>query len=136
MKNLVKWHLRFLPLTKENQSHFLANNDFRQVICKHTSEIASQEMEALVAQKQLRLPLSKVNVEALGRFDAKPIAQCQRRCAPLITSLLRSCTGMENAGDNTEFESDNEEEEMELGDALPQEPPEKSGQLPAAEIVY
>ncbi len=63
-----------LLANEENRSHFLEDNCFCQVICKYTSAIASQEMEALVAHKALRLPISKVNVEILEKFDAVFIA--------------------------------------------------------------
>ena len=47
-----------LLANEENRSHFLEDNCFCQVICKYTSAIANQEMEALVAHKVLRLPIS------------------------------------------------------------------------------
>ncbi len=42
-----------LLANEENQSHFLENNHFCQVIYKYTSVIASQEIEMLVAHKAL-----------------------------------------------------------------------------------
>lgn len=48
---------------KENQSYFLENNYFCQVICKYTSAIASQKMEVLVVYKAFQLFISKVNIK-------------------------------------------------------------------------
>ncbi|MCJ1346581.1 hypothetical protein MMC31_004799 [Peltigera leucophlebia] len=82
-------------------------------------------MEALVAHKALRLLISKVNAERLGKFDALAIAQCQRHCAPLLTTVLRTCTGIERVDDKQALDSNDEEEDgIKLGDALPQEIPE------------
>ncbi len=81
-------------------------------------------MEALVAHKALWLPISKVNVETLEKFDAISIAWYQRHCAPLLISILRTCTGMKSVDDDQELYSDNEEDRLELGDAPPQEIPE------------
>ncbi len=81
-------------------------------------------MEVLVAHKALRLLISKVNVKILGKFDAVSIAQCQRHCAPLLTSILRTCTGIESVDDDQELHSDDEEDGLELGDAPLQEIPE------------
>ncbi len=110
--------LAFLT-NKENRSHFLEDNRFCQVICKYTSAITNQEMKALVAHKALRLLISKVNVETLGKFDAVSIARYQRHCAQLLTSILRTCTRMKSVDDNQEFHSDDERDRLELGDALP-----------------
>ncbi len=63
-----------LLANEENRSHFLEDNRFCQVIYKYTSAITSQEMEVLVAYKTIRLPIFKVNIEILGKFDAIYIA--------------------------------------------------------------
>ena len=102
----------------------MEDNCFCQVICKYTSAIVSQEMEVLVAHKAPRLLIAKVNVETLGKFDVVSIARCQRHCAPLLTSILRTSMGMESVDDNQELYSDDEEDELELEDAPTQEIPE------------
>ncbi len=102
----------------------MEDNRFCQVICKYTSAIVSQEMEALVAHKALRLPISQFNVETLGKFDAISIAQCQRHCASLLTSILRTCSEMKSVNDDQKLHSDDEKDGLELGDAPLQEIPE------------
>lgn len=61
---------------KKKQSHFLEDNYFCQVSCKYTSVIASQEMEALVANKALWLLISKINIKTLRNFYRLTITQC------------------------------------------------------------
>lgn len=58
-----------LLANKENQSYFLEDNHYCQVICKYTSTITSYVIEALVPYKVLWLLISKVNVEILRKFD-------------------------------------------------------------------
>ncbi len=102
----------------------MEDNHFCQFICKYTLAIASQEIEALVTHKILRLPISQVNVETLGKFDAVSIARCQRYCAPLLTSILRTFLGMESVDDNQKLHSNDEEDGLKLGNAPLQEIPE------------
>lgn len=113
-----------LLVNKENQNHFLEDNCFCQAICKYTLAITSQEMKALVAHKALQLPILKVNVEMLGKFDASSIVRYQRHCAPLITSVLRTCMGMKSVENDQEFQSNDEEDGLKLGGMPPQEIPE------------
>lgn len=82
-------------------------------------------MEALVAYKALRLPISKVNVETLGKFDVLAIARYQRYCTLILTIVFRTCTSIESVDDDQALDFNDEgEDKVELGDALPQEIPE------------
>ena len=102
----------------------MENNRFCQVICKYTSAIANQEIKALVAHKALWLFISKSNVEILGKFDIVSIAQCQRYCALLLISILRTYIGIESMDDDQELYSEDEKDGLKLEDLLPQEIPE------------
>ncbi len=102
----------------------MEDSRFCQVICKYISAIASQEIEVLVAYKALRLLISKVNIETLKKFNTVSIARCQCHCAPLLTSILRTCMRMENVDDNQELHSDDKEDRLELGNTPSQEIPE------------
>ncbi len=57
----------------------------------------------------------------MEKFDAVSITQCQRHYAPLLTSILRTCTRIESVDDDQELHSNDEEDGLKLGDALPQE---------------
>lgn len=71
LKNKKSCQIAYAFFTnKENRSHFLEDNCFCQIICKYTSIITSQKMKALVAYKLIYLPISKINVKLLGKFDA------------------------------------------------------------------
>lgn len=89
-----------LLANEKNQSHFLENNCFCQVICKYTSVITSREIKALVAYKALWLFIFKVNVKTLEKFDVLAIAQYQCYCAPILITVLRTCTGIEIVDNN------------------------------------
>ena len=113
-----------LLANKENWSYFLENNCFCQAICKYVLAITSREMEALVTYKALPLPISKVNVEILGKFDTLSIAQYQRHYVLLITPVLCICTGMESVKNDQEFQSNDKKDRLELGDIPSQKIPE------------
>ena len=98
---------------KNSQTDLANDRGFRQQIYKYTSQIVSEEMDALVKDKVLRLPVSKVNPETLDKFDVKVVAERQKQVAPLITSLLRVAVGLDSKDDSV---FDNEEATVELGD--------------------
>lgn len=106
---------------EDSQATLLEDNQLCRLIFDYTSRIANPKMAALVANPELRLPISKVNTEALGKFDARPVAGQQRRSAPLITSLLRVCTGLKSVDSDSAFDSDDSDEGLKLGDKAPAE---------------
>lgn len=60
-----------------------------------TAHIVKREVDELVKNKSLRLPISKINPTALERFDPNAISRQQRISAPFLTSLLDVCVGIE-----------------------------------------
>ncbi len=60
----------------------------------------------------------------MEKFDAVFITQYQRHYAPLLTSILRTCTRIESVDDDQELYSNDEEDGLKLGDTLLQEVPE------------
>ena len=105
---------------KNSQTDLTNDREFRQQLYKYTSWIASEEMDTLVKDKALRLPIAKVNTETLDQFDIKIIAERQKQVAPLTTSLLRVAVGLDSVN-NSIFDSDDEEATVELGDQPSQE---------------
>ena len=84
-----------------------------------TSRVIDQEMKALVLHPALRLPQSKVNPKTLEQFDLKIIAEEQQKCAPVLTSMLYICAGLNSqvASENTDIdEAGDLVFERELGD--------------------
>lgn len=79
-------------------------------------------METLVVYKALPLPIFKVNIETLRKFDTLVITWCQRHCILILITILQICTSIESIDDNQVFDSNDEEEDrVELGNTLPQE---------------
>lgn len=126
--------LKALMKREEVLDSFLADQEICCNISSYASKIATKEMAKLVAHKALRLPVTSVNPESLDAFDPETIARLQRTCAPMITSILRTCAG-ENGFDDAEHDSDDTDdtddssddtedaglpnEELELGDPRP-----------------
>lgn len=63
-------------------------------------------------------------MKTLGKFDTVSIARCQHHYAPLLISILRTCTGMESVDNNQKLHSNDEKDRLKLGDAPPQKIPE------------
>lgn len=64
-----------LLVNEKYRNHFLKDNCFSLTICKYISTIVTQKMEALVTHKVLKLPISKINMETLKKFDTLSIVQ-------------------------------------------------------------
>ena len=105
---------------KNSQTDLANDQEFHQQLYKYISWIASKEMNTLVKDKALGLPVAKANTKTLDQFNIKVIAECQKQVAPLTTSLLRVAVGLDSVDDSM-FDSDNEEATMELGDQLPED---------------
>lgn len=90
---------------EERKGNLVPDNNFRQLLRRYSSTAADEEMNALVADPALRLPVNAVNPDALDHFDAKAIAQRQNHVAPFVSSVLRATVGMSGALDNSETAS-------------------------------
>ena len=113
--------LLMLLKCKEIREELVIKED--QKLCEelscYTSSVIDQEMKALVLHPTLRLPTNNVNPKTLEQFDLNIIADEQQKCAPVLTSMLYTCAGLNGpaASDNIDRdETDNLVVEPELGD--------------------
>lgn len=93
----AEFHRMLLALFKYEThcDQLLTDKEIGHEMASFAFQIASSGMETLVAHKALRLPISNVSPDTLEQFDPKVIAEHQSILAPLTTSVLRACTGLD-----------------------------------------
>lgn len=99
---------------KKSKTELANNRAFCQQLYKYTNQIASEEIDTLVKDKTLKLPVLKVNSETLDKFNVKIITEHQKQVIPFTTSLVKATAGLDNV-DNSAFDSNNKPA-MELGE--------------------
>lgn len=92
---------------EKSKTELTNNRAFCQQLYKYTNQIASEEVNTLVKDKTLKLPVLKVNSEILDKFNVKIIAEHQKQVVLFTTSLIRTTAGLDNVDDNA-FDSNNE----------------------------